>query len=290
VIEAYAFLAMFTVQILAGSVLFPERVIRRVRRWATESGSERFLQMYPKRDFDKSIRLFVALFRAANIVAAMLGVLMLGWFFTQVRHPGSMGELKMPLVGYIFVQFAPLVLLALYSVVRGFKSLFLPPQEPKRSAILQRRGLFDFVSPLAVALAALAYVGFIAFAIFLDLEIYGNASLSGECWTAIAAVTAIYALNTLVIYKYLYGRRNPLQSHEGRVHSIAVNVKAAVYGSIAVACFFSLMGVVGQPQLTGWQPFALSLFLSTIWLLNLMGMGSPPGKSEAIELNERPVS
>jgi hypothetical protein len=290
VIEAYAFLAMFIVQILAGSILFPERVIQRVRRWATESGSERFLRLYPKSDLDKSIRLFVTIFRAANVVAAVLGFLLLGWFYTQVRQPDLMGELKMPLVTYIFVQFTPLVLLALYSVVRGFKWFFLPSQEPKRSAILQRRGLFDFVSPFAVGLAVLTYVGFVAFAIYLDLEVYDNASLSGECWTVIATVTAIYVLNTFVIYKYLYGRRNPLQSHQGRVHSIAVNVKGSVYSCIAVAWFLSFLGVVGQPHLKGWQPFALSLFLSVTWLINLRGMRAPPRKPEADGLRERPVS
>lgn len=289
-IESYAFLAMFIVQILAGSILFPERVIRRVRRWATESGSERFLQLYPKGDIDKSIRRFVTIFRAANIVAAVLGFLLLGWFYTQDREPDLMGEFKMPLVAYIFVQFAPLALLALYGFMRCFKLLVLPSQEPKRTAILQRRGLFDFVSPFAVGLAALTYVGFVAFAIFLDLEIYGNASLSRQCWIAIAAVSAIYALNAFVIYKQLYGRKNPLQSHEGRVHAIAVNVKGAVYGCIATAWFFSLLGVVGQPHLKGWQPFALSLFLSVTWLLNLMSVSSPPRKPEADGLHGRPVS
>jgi hypothetical protein len=265
-------------------------VIRRIRSWAKDSGSERFRQLYPEADVDRSIRRLVTIFRAANIVTAVLGVLMLAWFYTQVRQPESMGELKMALVGYIFVQFAPLVLLALYSVVRGFKLFFQPSQEPRRTAILQRRGLFDFVSPFAVWIAVLTYVGFIGFASYLDLEVYDNASLSRQFWIAIAAVTAIYALNTFVIYKYLYGTRNPLQSHRGRAHSIAVNVKGSVYSCIAVAWFFSFLAVVGQPHLVGWQPFALSLFLSVTWLINLRSMSAPPLKSEADGLQERAAS
>jgi hypothetical protein len=290
VIEAYAFLGMFIVQVLAGSILFPERVIRRVRNWEKDSGSERFRQLYPEADVELSIRRLVTIFRAANVVTAVLGFLMLGWFYTQIRQPDSMGELKMPLVGYIFVQFAPLVLLALYSVLHGFKLFFLPSREPRRTAILQRRGLFDFVSPFAVWLAALTYVGFIAFAIFMDLGVYDNAGLSRQFWIAIAAVTAIYALNTFVIYKYLYGRRNPLQSHQGRAHSIAVNVKGSVYSCIAVAWFFSFLAFVGQPHLMGWQPFALSLFLSVTWLINVRGMSAPPRKPETDGLQERPAS
>jgi hypothetical protein len=277
-IEAYAFLAMFMVQILAGSIVFPERVIRSVRRWGHEFSSERFKQLYPEVDYKKSVGRFVTIFRAANIVVAVLGFLLLGWFYTLVRQPDWTGELKMQVVAYIFMQFAPLTLLAVYGVVRGFKQLVQPSQEAKRTACLQRRGLFDFVSPFAVWLAVLSYFVFVVFAVYLDLEVYQNASLSRQCYIAIGAVTAIYAFNAFVIYKYLYGRKNPLVSHEGRVHSIGMNVKGAVYGSIATTCFFSLMGVVGQPHLKEWQPFALSLFLVVTWLLCLMGVSSPPRK------------
>lgn len=289
-IEAYAFLGMFIVQILAGSILFPERMIRRVRSWTKDSASERFRQLYPQSDVEESIRRLVTFFRAANIVTAVLGFLMLGWFYTQVRQPDSMGELKMPLVGYTLVQFAPLVLLALYGVARGFKSFFPRSQEARRTATLQRRGLFDFVSPFAAGLAVLTYAGFIGFAIFLDLEVYDNASLSRQFWIALAAVTAIYALNSFVIYKYLYGRRNPLQTHRGRVHSIAVNVKGSVYSCIAAAWFFSFLGVVGQPHLKGWLPFTLSFFLSVTWVIILRGMSAPPPEAEKLDAGSSEMS
>lgn len=287
-IEAYAFLAMFMVQILAGSFVFPERVIRSVRRWAHEFSSERFKQLYPEVDYNKSIGRFVTIFRTANIVVAVLGFLLLGWFYTLVRQPDWAVELKMQVVAYIFVQFAPLVLLALYGVVRCFKQLVQPSREARRTAILQRRGLFDFASPFAVWLAVLSYFFFVAFAIYLDLEVYQNASLSRSCYIQIGVVTAVYALNAFVIYKYLYGRKNPLVSDQGRVHSIGVNVKGAVYSSIAIAWFFSLLGVIGQPHLKEWQPFALSLFLVVTWLLCLMGVSSPPRKPEgdAADSNE----
>lgn len=286
VIEAYAFLALFTVQILAGSVVFPERVIRRVRGWAQESGSERFLQMYPARDLEKWIGRFVTIFRVANIVVAVLGFLMLGWLYILVGQPDWAAAAKMPLVWYIFVQCAPLVLCAVYGVVHGFKALVRPTQEPRRSAILQRRGLLDFVSPFAVGLAVLTYLAFIVFAIYIDLEVYQNQSLSRQCLIAIGAVTGIYALNALAIYMYLYGRKNPLMSHQGRVHSIGVTVKGAVYSSIATAWFFLLLGMLGQPHLKEWEPFALTLFFAITWLLSLMGQSAPPRKVETAGLGE----
>jgi hypothetical protein len=281
VIEAYAFLAMFALQILAASVLYPTCIIKYVRGWARDYGSERFAQLYPDVDYSKSIEQFVTRYRAANIVIAVLGVLLLGWLFTVIRHPDWVGEVGTPALVYFLLQMAPLPLVALYAVVRYRKILMQPSQETKRKATLQRRGLFDFVSPFAVYLAVLTYFLFIVYGIWLDLYVYKNTSLSKPCYTAIIVVTLTYALNAFVIYKNLYGKRNPLVTHEGRVHAIGVRVKAGVYGSIAVAWFISIFGTLGQPNLLEWRPFALSGFFVITALLGLLDATAPRRKSEA---------
>ncbi len=88
-------------------------------------------------------------------------------------------------------------------------------------------------------------------------------------------------MNAFIIYKYLYGRKNPLVSHEGRVHAIGMSVKAGVYGSIAIAWFISIFGTLGQPGLREWRPFALIVFFVATTLLALMGATAPPRKPEA---------
>jgi hypothetical protein len=280
-IEAYAFLVMFSVQIVMGSIVFPERVIRFFRRWSREFASERFTRMYTQADYDHWVARFAIAMRTANAAIAVFGLVLLGWFYTLVPQPDWAARAKIPLVVFIFAQFVPLFVLTVYSVLKHFKTLMQPSQDVKRTAILQRRGLFDFVSPFAVWLAVATYVGFVALGIYMDFEIYGNTSLSRSFYIAFAALTAAYALNGFVIYKYLYGRKNPLVSHEGRTHSISVNVKGAVYGSIATAWFFLLMGLIGQPHLTGWQPFALSLFIVAIGFLTVMGFTSSPRRPPA---------
>ena len=76
---------------------------------------------------------------------------------------------------------SPLALTALYAVVRYHKVLLQRSQETKRKATLQRRGLFDFVSPSVVYLAVLSYFLFVAYGIWLDLYVYDNTSLSRHC-------------------------------------------------------------------------------------------------------------
>jgi MFS family permease len=281
VIEAYAFVAMFTVQILVASVLYPARIITYVRGWEQNFGSERFTQLYPNIDYNRWVGRFVSGYRAASIVMAVLGLLLLGWLFTRIQQPHWGGEASKAAVMYFVLQLSPLALTALYTFVRYYKILLQPSQETKRKATLQRRGLFDFVSPSVVYFAVLSYFLFVVYAIWLDLYVYDNATLSRHCYRALASVTLVYALNAFIIYKYLYGKKNPLVSHEGRVHAIGVSVKAGVYVSIAIAWFLSIFGTLGQPGLQEWRPFALLCFLVAIALVTLMGATAPPRKPEA---------
>jgi uncharacterized membrane protein (DUF485 family) len=280
-IEAYAFLAAFAVQIFAASVLSPARLIRYVRGWARDYASERFAQLYPGVDYGKSIERFVTRYRLANIVIAVLGLLLLGWFFTLIRHPDWAGEVSTRAVLYFFLQMSPMIFIGLYALVRHRKIFLQPSQEAKRKANLQRRGLFDFVSPFLFYVAVLSYLLFVAFAIYLDLNVYHNTSLSKPCLIAIGTVTLAYAWNAFIIYKYLYGRKNPLVTHEGRVRQIGGVVRLSVYSSIALAWWYSVFGTLGQPGLQEWRPFALCVFFVITALLGLMGATAPPRKPEA---------
>jgi hypothetical protein len=277
-IEANAFLVAFAVQILVASVLYPSAIIKYVRRWARDFSSERFTELYPGVDYSRWVQRFVLGYGAANIVIAMLGLLLMGWLFDRIQQPDWTSEVRMPVAVYFMLQFSPLALTALYAYIRYHKVLMQPSQESKRKATLQRRGLFDFVSPFVVYFAVLSYFLFVVYGVWLDLYIYDNASLSQHCVKALVTVTLIYALNAFMIYKYLYGRKNPMINHEGRVHSIAATVKGGVYGSIAIAWFVSIFGTLGQPGLEDWRPFALSCFLIGTALLALMGVAAPPRK------------
>ena len=190
-IEAYAFLAAFAVQILAASVLYPAGLIKYVRGWARNFGSERFAQLYPGVDYSRWVERFVTGYRAANIVIAILGLLLLGWLFTLIQHPGWTVKLENRLCCTSFCRCRRWLSSALYAVVRYYKVLMQPSQEAKRKAILQRRGLLDFVSPYVVSFAVLSYFLFIAYAIYLDLYIYHNTSLSKPCLMAIGSVTLV---------------------------------------------------------------------------------------------------
>jgi hypothetical protein len=159
--------------------------------------------------------------------------------------------------------------------------------QSKRKAILQRRGLFEFVSPLIVLLAALGYFLFVAFAIYFQHPFPGFSRL-----TYIGMISLVYALQAYVVYAVLYGKKpNPFETHAGRARRIGGVVKCCVYSCIVCVVFVALNVTLPLLNLQRWEPFALSVFLVVTALLSLMGMTSPPPRPEADGLgsDERPT-
>jgi hypothetical protein len=277
-IEAYAFLAMFTVQILAMSVLYPAWFIRYVRAQTTSCPAERFAQLYPGVDLGRAREHFLTLYRALNTGIAVLGLLPLGWLFSYMRRPDwDDGPVEVVVTVYFAVQVLPLLLVALLGVMSS-KVLKRSLPEGKRKALLQRRGLFDFVSPSVVLLAVLGYFLFAAFVIYIQQDPFpGFAGLIN-----IGVITLIYALNAFVVYMMLYGRKiNPFETHAGRLHTIGLTVKTSVCSCIVLVVFLSLNFTLVLLDLQRWEPFALSVFFVIVTLVCLTGLAAPPRPPDA---------
>lgn len=279
-IEIYAFLAMFAAQIVVASVLTPAWLVRYLRSWAANYGSERLAQLYPKVDYDKSIARFATWFRTAHGVIALLGLALMVWLFSLTRRADWSDDVAKYVTFYFMLQMAPLLVTSVFAVTRYHKVILQPSQEARRTATLQRRGLFDYVSPLAVVVAVLSYLLFVPYAIWVDLVIYANASLSKQCIITLVAVTLVCALNAFVVYKYLYGRKNPLLTQDGRAHTIGANIRGAVYGSIVTVWFIAILSTFTKLDLEGWSPFAMSTFFVACTLVSFWEMTKAPRKPD----------
>ena len=258
-IEAYAFLAAFTVQILVMSVLLPAWFIRYVRVQATRFPAERLAQLYPGVDLGRAQERFLTQYRALTTGIAVLGLLLLGWLFSYMRRPDwDDGPVEVLVTVYFLAaQMLPLALLV-WVGVRFNKEHKRSLPEGKRTAILQRRGLFDFVSPFIVFLAVLSYFLFAAFVIYIQQHPFpGFAGLIN-----LGAVTLVYALNAFVVYRMLYGKKeqsvrdargSPAHDRSGSeeqrllVHRrrrvpvaqlLAATAGSAEMGAVRAQCFF----------------------------------------------------
>ena len=125
----------------------------------------------------------------------MLGLLLLGWLFSYMRRPDwDDGPVEVLVTVYFLAaQMLPLGLVV-WLGVRFNKEHKRSLPEGKRKAILQRRGLFDFVSPFIVFLAVLSYFLFAGFVIYIQQHPFpGFAGLIN-----IGAITLVYAVNAFV--------------------------------------------------------------------------------------------
>lgn len=280
-IEAYAFLAAFTAQILATSILYPTWFVRYVRTRAMALPADRLALVYPGVDVVSAQKRFLTRYRALHTVIAVLGVLLMIWLFRYMQRPewgrGTVGAL---VTAYAFAAHVlPLALIVWLGVRfdREYKQSL--PQEAKRKASLQRRGLFDFISPYAVGCAVLGYFLFVGFMIYLRQQhpFPGFAGLVN-----IIGVTFVYALVAVMVYLVLYGRKkSSLQTPEDRQHAMSVTVRGGVYTCIAVVVFVPLNFSLALLDLRRWEPFALSVFFLICALLSSVGVMARPRQAAA---------
>jgi MFS family permease len=278
-IEAYSFLAAFMVQILVVSVLNPVWVTRyaRAKGEAQLPGWDR-----------KSRERFLSLYRAVNTGIAVLGLVLLGWLFSHMRSPDwDVGPVTHLLAGYVVVQILPFVLLSLIAGRFRKKALTHSLPEVKRTASLQRRGLFDIVSPFTVFLAVLAYVLFAAFVIYIEQHPFPG--FTG--YRLLGIVTLVYLWNAFFVYWTLYRRKRwPLETPAYRMQAVGVQVKILFYTSIAFMVFAPLSVTLRLFHLQRWAPFAVSVFIVIITLICSVMFFALRRQAEADRLASIPAS
>jgi hypothetical protein len=285
-IEAYAFFSVFTVQILAISVLQPVWFTKYVRVRAMTFPAEQFAQLYPGVDRIMNLERFLTLYRMLNIGITVLGVLVMGWLFSYMQRPDwDNGPVDMVVCAYFMTQMLVPVSLIVWVGVK-YGKVVRHSLATKRVAVLERRGLFDFVSPFVVFLAGVCYVLFAALVVYIQQRPFPG--FAG--YINIVCITLVYAANAFGVYTLLYGKKkNPLETHEDRVRVIGVGVKGCVYSCIVCVVFMSLNFTLALFGLHQWKPFALSVFFVMIAFLSFLRLVAPLRQPVADGLRSSPV-
>jgi hypothetical protein len=281
VIEAYAFLAMFTVQLLTMSVLIPASFVRRVRVMAAQFPAERFAQLYPGVDHNRVCERYLRAYRVANACVAVLGLVLFAWLFGYLQRPDwDDGPVEALVGAYFLVQALPM----LFSAVLGirYNKLLERLLEGRRKATLQRRGVFDFVSPFTVFLAVLGYFLFAAYVLYIARNPFPG--FAGPLLN-IGPMTLVYALQAFGVYWLLYRKRvDPHETDAERAHTMGIGVRACVYLCIASVVNLSVSFTLVRLDLQRWEPFAQSTFFVLAALLAFMAITSPPRRPGATQM------
>jgi hypothetical protein len=279
-IEAYALFAVFSAQLLVASVLFPAWFIRRVRKKASSEFAERYAQLNPGVDRARAVERFVLLFRAANWAIALVGLVVLGWFFNYTQRPDwDDGPVETLVSMYFALQSLPIVFVAVAQVRFRWKVLSQTAPEPKRKATLQRRGLFDFVSPLAVLAAAVAYVLYAVYLVYIAQHPFPGFAGIG---VNLGIVTLMYALQGFIVYRTLYGKKiNGLETNAAAMRAMGTSVRVCVCVCTAAIVNMSINFTLVLQDMQRWEPVAASAFMVFCILLCMFVLPMPLGAQDA---------
>jgi hypothetical protein len=221
------------------------------------------LEKYPASEYPKlyinseeSFRKRQDKFALVNRILLIAGFSLLSamvmWDYTTI------GEIS-PMIpwAYFMLQMMPMMWLEV-SEYKYFKSMREANTETQKVANIRPRHLFDFISKNMLILALVMMI--IAFSmVFIR---YGWSSGAFENISIIFATNVFFGL---MIYWMIYGRKlDPYQADKDRLQGIKVNVKSAIYISIAVSVFLSVQMLIKIYDARFLQPVVMSLYCQLI--------------------------
>lgn len=252
-IEMYGFIAAFTAQIIFFSVLGPLRVTADLRAQIARFIAER----HPAVDLDAAARVDRLLHRyfRAGLATGFIGVaLLIPMIRYMLRPDWTDGPLEAVVPFYFLLQILPTLLAAV--TAGGFHAVLkrsLPSE--KRRALLQPRGLFDFVPRSAVALAFLAYLLYLALLAYIERHPFPHFPHFAGFAVNAAMVTLLYVLVALSIYWTMRKlASSPLQALPDRIRSAGLAMRIGVYVSIVSVVNISLNMTLILIDAQRWEP------------------------------------
>lgn len=272
-IEAYALFAVFALQIVVMSVVCPAKVGRYFRAQLASFPAERLAQTSPGVDHGGALERLLHRYRLVNAVVILIGAALMGWFvvYTQ-RADWSDGPVEALITVYFFLQVMPLAFVFVIASTYGklFRQALL---QGKRSAPLQRRGLFDFVSPFEVLLAIASYVLFASYVYYIAQDPFPGF----QAGMTLSGITLLFALNAVAIFWQMHrAKLNPAEPHDEHLRRIGLEVRAGLYGCIAVVTFLSINFTLVLLDLQRWEPVAQCIYFSGCGLLCYVGFTMRP--------------
>lgn len=261
------FYIVFISQIYFISFYYPNRILSRTRQVITKYPPQSHPKLYPE-----SLEYYTRAqrnYRIFNAVIFLIGLILLGSVISWDYSSG--GNQKhaeaMPLF-YGMVQFFPFILLE-FSGFKQFKLMREADKRTTRKATLQPRRLSDFISPFYIWIAAITFVVYVLFELYMpNLQFHWNS----DAFVRISSLVVCNLIFAVIILWNLFGKKlDPYQAHKDRVRQMEFTFKSLIVTSIAVSLFFIANIIVEEFNLDKIEIIINSLYFQ---LIALIGVGS----------------
>jgi hypothetical protein len=257
------FYLVFLSQLILVSYYLPSKILARMRQVITNYPPSEYPKLYPQAvgDYQQSHRRYQ---RFNHFVLAVGICLIAGDAWRSYAYGGSVPEVLPVMFGMI--QFIPMMWLEL-SEFGQFKLMRKVNANTKRTAELNRRRLFDHVSPVLV----FAVVGLFFATIALDL--YWNdfkLHWGGDVLTRAITLTVCNVLFMLIVRFNLHGKKlNPHQSYEDRSRQIESVSRTLAYMSLVMSLFFIYKAAGDVYDLKAYENVIMSAYFQIIALISI---------------------
>ncbi|MFT5760145.1 MAG: hypothetical protein ACI9LM_004929 [Alteromonadaceae bacterium] len=259
------FYIFFIAQIFLISYYFPRKVIQKVDELLKRFPATDYPKLYPQ-SVDKVIK-GQWIFTLLNQIILVVGlVLLFAYGLLSTEYDENQKHTEGLPIFYGMLQFSPYILMELAGF-KQFKLMKSNDQRKSRTADLQPRRLFDFVSPLLLISAVLIGIAYFVFELYVN-----NFTLNAEIIPKFIAIVLCNSLFIVLTLRNLYGKKlDPFQANKDRLRQICFATNSMVKISIIASLFFTITTATEVFNLAHFEVIFNSLYFQAI---AFMGLGS----------------
>jgi hypothetical protein len=259
------FYLVFISQIFLISYYFPKKITQRVNDLLERFPARNYPKLYPQ-SVDKVIK-GQLIFKFLNLIILVVGLaLLFAYGLLSAEYDENQKHAEALPIFYGMLQFIPFILMEV-SGFKQFKLMKKSDQRKSRTADLQPRRLFDFVSPLSLITAALIAISYFIF----DLYVH-NFTMDPEMIPRFIAIVLCNSLFIGLTLRNLYGKKlDPFQANKDRLRQITFATNSMVKISIIASLFLMVTSATEVFDLEHLEVIFNSLYFQVI---AFFGLGS----------------
>lgn len=255
------FYIVFLSQIFVISIYYPRKFCARMRYVFEHFPPGEYPKLYPgpfeyyaKTAQSRGLTIFLGV----NYSIALIGVCVLVSMWWSGYEPAIKGGDEIFVAAYFFLQASPIFYIGRQEFLqyRLMRENFAPTV---RTAELKPRRLFDFVSPVALALAIALYAIWLLY--FLTSKEWG-ASVPAEVYGVVALITGMNLFFAVIVMNFIYGKKlDPYKSQPDQIKQAKTMASVHVLSSIGVSLFLILTQLADDYALEVFDPVMTSFYL-----------------------------
>ncbi|MCF2949760.1 hypothetical protein L0668_16700 [Paraglaciecola aquimarina] len=256
------FFVVFFVQIILISYYYPKKIKQRMDYVFEHCPVESYGKMYPK-GFESALKGKFTFSLVSNVILVLGLIVFVAASIFIFKGGAKLENFNFLPLAYGMLQGVPFFILEL-SGFKQFKQMREANHASKRTAELNPRSLFTFITPLKLASAVSAC----ALCIYLIL-MFNDFIFNATVITLFVSLTLCNSLFLGLGYKIIHGKKlDPHQSAKDRHIATEVALGSFISVSIMVSIFFIFNQSVREYSLDIWEPMFNSIYWVLVMLLS----------------------